>query len=287
MTKNANPKSWNLPVQWNGKRYSEAGDVPSNYTPFKTFTFDSGSPGDSLVSSDGFYSAEAVTGLSQSRSNDIAGPFGGGKVGKIAWTQANIGSFGGKICTVGVRPAEGSQCWIRIYHYFPNDFCFQNNGGGDAWGNTKWVRIQWESDVGPRHTFQIGNWSTSTCNNYGTMWGATTEGIGPTANLNFASPLQISKGGWHSLEWYVLFSTNASIGKIRCWLDGQYGGEVSGLTMPASGDIDSIVFGNYINGRSVINTFYIDEGILTFETPDDRDSNNLPMIGPNRKVEDF
>lgn len=293
MPKNANSKTWSLPVRWNGNRYSEASDVPTDpstlpqYTAFKLFSFDSGNVGDAISGTDGLFAPRVITGLSQTRSNDIAGPFGGGKVAKIQWTQASVDYFGGKICNVGFRPDDGSSCWVRIYHYFPNDFCFQNNGDGDEWGQTKWLRFQWTNDVGPRHTFQIGNWSNSTCNTSGNMWGATRESISTGQNMAFTNKPSILRGQWNCLEWSVTFSTNENTGKIRAWLNGDFVGEVTGVTMPDTVVLDSIVFGDYINGGSVVNTFYIDEGIITFETPDKLDSGNRPMIGTDRKVGDF
>ena len=255
------------------------------YTPARLMSFEGGTLGAVADGANAFVSAMSNT----LYSNDVAGPLGGSRVCHIEGQNLGGTVFGGLMAQPNIRPAEGTGCWIRIWHYFPDTFCFQNNGAGDAWGQTKWIRLQW-GDGGVRMTFQVGNYSSSACNSYGTMWGATDEGVGGTLNLTFTSPLQIPRGGWRCLEWHVHFSTDAETGYIEGWVGDDHSGRVYCQTLPSSSglELEELIYGDYINGGHILdNPWYIDEGIITFETPDAVDSGGRPRIGTARATGDF
>lgn len=295
MAKNLVPKTWDLQTAWDGRRYSDPDKVPiepgpdpgegPNYTPARLLSFEGGSLNTPAQGPNGLVWAVSNT----QYSDDVAGPLGGNRVCRIEGQNAGGTSFGGGLVSPGVRPSEGSDCWVRIWHYFPDDFCFRNNGGEDHWGQTKWIRFQWGTDGGARFTFQIGNFSPSACNTYGIMWGASDEGLAGVDNRLFPNQLQIPRGGWRCLEWHVHFSTEPDVGYIEGWVGDEHTGLTRCVTMPPTSlALTEIIYGDYYNGGYVANNpWYIAEGIITFETPDAVDSSGRPRIGPTRAVGDF
>ncbi len=260
----------------------------ASYTPQKLISFESGVLGAQAQGANSFVSAHANTLFSDA----VSGPFGGSRVCKIEGQNVGGTVFGGVLSEPNVRPAEGSGIWIRIWHHFPSTFCFQNNGltinnDADAWGGTKWIRVQWGGGT-TRMTFQMSNYSSTTCNTYGEMYGATNEGIGADIIQNFPSQLQVARGGWRCLEWHVHFSESAAVGYIEGWVDGAHCGRKMCVTMPASLNLTEIHYGDYINGGHILNNpWYIDEGIITLQTPDAIDAGGRPFIGTTRSVGDF
>lgn len=253
------------------------------YAPLKLMSFEGGTVNTEATGANGFETCMSNTLYSSA----VSGPLGGSRVCKIEGLNAGGTVFGGLMVSPDVRPSEGSDCWVRIYHYFPSTFCFQNNGGGDQWGQTKWIRFQFGAG-GDRLTFQMGNYSASVCNTNGLMWGATTEGNLGTINHEFPTQISIPRGGWRCLEWQVHFSTNPANGYIRGWVDGEYAGQVTCKTMADTGNLTEIIYGDYINGGHILNNpWYIDEAIITFETPDSADSGSRPFIGTTRQTGDF
>jgi len=288
-----------------GSVVGAGGGAPA-YTPIKTISFDAGTNGNQAWPS----AFEAIQGNATTGnaypyfSNDIAGPFGGGITAKMKWGGTLARYWGGRICAPDFRPTEGSELWIRFYHYFPQsvanggsdteNFYFRNQGDTDSWGSQKWIRLQWGPDTGsnPRQTFQLDTFGNSSASTQATgrMWGCTNEGFSTGQNITFPSPQTISRGGWKSLEYYVKFSDNPALGEIRGWLDDVPCGAVTTQTMSSNGahNLTEVILGDYWNGGGVPDDcLYIDEIIVTVEEPDAVDSTSFPIIGMDRMVSDF
>ena len=161
---------------------------------------------------------------------------------------------------------EGDEMWYRVYFYIPSSWSFYGTGNGFM----KWLRIACNEGghldlqvSEPGTQFRIYNWEVGT--------GEVT--------LNYAPP----RDRWFSLEWYVLFHSNQSTGKIRVWLDGALIGERTDSTLNSPTDYTGeIVWINaWNNGPAVIpQSMWCDEIVIcsNINPPPNTDGTNK-MIG--------
>jgi hypothetical protein len=87
-------------------------------------------------------------------------------------------------------------------------------------------------------------------------------------------------GRWQAVEMYVKFSPGDGI--VRLWIDGQLRAEQTGIATAASdGDLmDYAYFMGYWNGRcGQDQVMYLDDLVITTDTPENQDASGNPMIG--------
>ncbi|MBW2454024.1 MAG: hypothetical protein JRI68_05925, partial [Deltaproteobacteria bacterium] len=135
---------------------------------------------------------------------------------------------------------------------------------------------------------QLGHFAAQGCNDDGRLWGASREYI---SAYNFRPDDQdtpITTGSWHYIQWHIHFATD-STSFIRFWLDDVFLGQVDEVTVSDPGNhIDFIRYGDYWNGsphQDVV--WYMDEVILSSETPDTVDAGGRPYIAPSTRVADW
>jgi hypothetical protein len=206
-------------------------------------------------------------------------------------TTGNI--FGGRL-NLPTLPTivEGSNLWLRSYQYLPNNFCAGYQSGSDGYGDTKWLRIGFgregtDADAG-RFTLQLSNFTADSCSTGPILSKATLEGFGGGSLAVFPSPKTIPLGQWSAIQFQIYF--HPTNGFVRAWVGEDYAGEYSINTMPLALDkgIDSLVFGNYWNGKPAQDTeLWTQDIIATVETPNTLDLGGRPFISPSSRSEDF
>jgi hypothetical protein len=259
-----------------------------SYTPFALSDCDDGAVG------------EPATGL-----DALADTLGPGTVysdeqaldgaGKSCKTFAEAGQsyFGGRFRTPNMNVGDTGDLWIRQALYFPQGFCFGYGAGGDGWGATKWIRVEFDdgnpSTGGPgsRLTLELGNFASNACNSATEIWGAAREYAG-TTNCQPASFPALETGAWRMVQWHTHFAADGS-GFIRFWLDDEFLGQWDGQTLPSSlPKIDFVQYGDYWNGTPFQDVeWYMDDVIMSSETPDTLDAGGRPYISPQTRVSDW
>lgn len=231
-------------------------------------------------------------------SNDIAGPFGDTVCCKVT-AEVDESFFGGTFFTsaAGISLAAGDVFRVRLYHYFPAAFCAggSTDGPEGASSHKKWLRFQWgPNGSGSRLTMQPGGFASGSCAlaasgpSYG---GMTLEGFGGTASNHYVDDeTVIPRDEWVAIQWSVyLHETN---GYIRMWAGETFIGEITGInTLPdavGSGLLEYLVLGDYWNGQPHETTsWYIDDLLLTKETPNTVDAGGRPYIAPSVRASHF
>src|SRR5690606_19295988 len=113
--------------------------------------------------------------------------------------------FGGNLPNPSWTVDMGEDLWIRSYHYFPSAFCSGYGSNGDGWGNTKWMRVEWDNgSTFRRLTGQLGGFGNNSCNASGpTHRGVTLEGFGGEQNQWWTTNAQIPRDQWAALQWHI------------------------------------------------------------------------------------
>lgn len=267
--------------------YDDAQPQAPGYMPFALASCEDGPPGEPAVGLDALRSTEGPTTLysDEVRVDDVGQSC-------ESFAQAGENYFGGYFQTPGIDVGAGQDLWMRQALYFPKGTCFGHGSGGDGWGVTKWMRIEFDNggpagSPGDRLTLQLGNMALDGCNPTATIWGASREYAG-VANARPGSDVHMQAETWHMLQWQVHLATDDS-GFIRFWLNEQFVGQWDGQTVSAeSPRVSFIAYGDYWNGTPFQDlNWYLDEVIMTTETPDTLDSEGRPYIAPSARVADW
>lgn len=266
-------------------------DLDPQYEPFFLADCEDGRPGERAVGPDALesvvgqtdpkvvYATErAVDGLGQSCRT---------------WSLAGQNFFGGRYLTLDQEIGAGDDVWMRHALFFPDGFCFGfGTTPGDGWGATKWMRIEFDNGgpqgaPGDRLTLQLGNMGAQACSGQTEVYGATREYAG-AANLRPDNPTPITTGAWHMVQWQVHLAADET-GFVRFWVDDVFQGQVDAVTMSDAGNaIDFITYGDYWNGSPHEDIeWYLDEVIMTTQTPTTTDAEGRPYISPETRVADF
>jgi len=223
----------------------------------KTATFESGTIGNIANSTSGFDYAGTATKYSSDKSA------GGSKSAKMSWTTGNEGwnLTHGEI-TYPQNVSNGQEIWARGYYYLVSPWSWAN-----ASGASEFIKIL---RIGTTHGFHsfIANGSGHII--------ASNEpaGFGPITSAT------LDINAWNCLEIYVKLSTTDPI--YRMWKNGVLIYEDrSHVTLLNSGDvaIRSIIMSTWNGGVSQNQTEYVDDFVITTDTPAGRDATGHPMIG--------
>jgi hypothetical protein len=258
------------------------------YRPFGLATCDDGADGTPATGPDAL-SDVVGPGVVYSSEQRLDG------VGQSCKTSARAGHnfFGGTFRTPDMNVGDKGDLWFRHAVYFPTGFCFgYGTTSGDGWGSTKWIRVEFD-DGGPngrpgsRLTLELGNFAPQGCNAAGSLWGAAREYAG-TVNALSPNEAPITTGAWHMVQWHTHFESS-SAGFIRFWLDDTYLGQWDGVTLPTSKPkIAFIQYGDYWNGSPYQDVdWYLDDVIISSETPDTLDSGGHPYISAATRATDW
>lgn len=223
----------------------------------KSATFESGTVGAKAQGASGFdYAATRTT-----FSSDYA--HSGKMAAKMEWVAGDEGYANDFGWLGNFTVPNGGEIWARGYYYFAAPWTWQSLGGG-----YKAIKIlRMATDVGGFDSIMVGTDNKLLLSN-------EPGNVQPTLNAG------LDVGRWQCLEIYVKLSPTAGI--IRIWKDGVLIGEdTTHKTLAGSGNIINGVnaMSQWNQGPAQNQTQYLDEFIVTTDTPSQRDSHGNPMIG--------
>ncbi len=173
---------------------------------------------------------------------------------------------------------EGDQIWFRAYVYFPVGFDYSASGEG-----LKIMRIHTVSPGGANEGyFDI------LISNVGGGISIGSEVSAPAFYNNNPRPTwenqgsKTAKGVWQALEMYVKSSSIPGNGIFRVWQNGKliFEDTKTSTLRTATSASDLIYFFTYWNGNAPkTQSAYIDDVIITTETPNKIDSHGNRFIG--------
>lgn len=226
----------------------------------RPMSFEGSSVGALAQGGNGFDGAGSSTLYSNVRAN------GGSMSAVMNWVKGNEGW----LTTMGhidfpASVGNGGEVWIRGYFYFGPTWSWASNSG--TYSNIKILRAI--SDAG-------GMNSIISDSNGAILLSDESAGIMPMGSQG------LDIGRWQCLELYVKASSTSS-GTARIWKDGVLVAEFTGYnTLAGSGNVLTGVqlMGVWNNGVGNNQTQYLDNFLVTTDTPSQRDSHGNPMIGP-------
>ncbi len=289
----------------------------AGYTPFYTWRTDNKTLGQSVFGNGWAVGPSATEGqFTHHYSNDIAGPHGESVIGKfVAETKASLGNphgspYGGQLVNGSQITSQniqsGSHLWVRMYVYFPADFC-HSYAGPDGWGRLKWWRFDWPN--GNRTYIDLLQ-NNASCRTTTSMVGGGTEGYGNgvinpawgnltiNGDLDYPASDALTRGRWIALQAHIYF--HATAGYVEQWDGATYLGRnyMSWVFGPQHVDtwpnvepgqiMESFRIGDYWNGGPTKQeTIYFGDTIMTTQTPTTLDSGGRPYISPSTRAQDF
>jgi hypothetical protein len=233
--------------------------------------FEAGAVGSLAQGASGFDEAGTETTFSA----DVARS--GSTSAKMVWRYGTSG-FG---LTSGAfyYPADvpvGGEVWMLGYFYFADPWSWDASSTDECGCAIKTMRTH-VRDAGGNHTGYTSvitnNWAVPYVNC------ETCDGM-QGLNINQGEMVGLEAGRWHAIEMYVKFSPGDGI--VRLWIDGQLRAEQGGIaTALSDGDVmDYAYFMGYWNGRcGADQVMYVDDLVITTDTPENRDAAGNAMIG--------
>lgn len=233
-----------------------------------TSNFDSGTIGANASGASGFsYAGDQTTidnthshsGTQSAKFHWVGNNYGAGADG---WTHEH-GEFTGLTGT-----GSGIGVWARGYFYWPAGFNFT------AWQYSKLIRI---GDInGHKITIDINNAGSPSDPGKLVISNETANTMSDIPNTN------LSTGVWHCIELYDYQSSSSPI--TRVWMDGVLVYENKTDSTYEGIATNDVLFMSQWNGwdsHSTINQDqWIDDIVVTNQTPTGRDVAGNPMIGP-------
>lgn len=220
--------------------------------------FESGTVGQLAVGSSGFNAVTVGSGPSRvNYSNSQKNS--GNQSASMAWVKGDEGFSG----DTGEFAYSGStEVWIRGYYYFPSGWSWANGSGDNT--HAKTLRI---NETGQGFISFITRGAGP-----GQIMYSNEPAGGYEENLNAYMDI----GRWQCLELYV---KSGNPGIVRMWKDGVL---IKQDTSHATGSssAQALVMSQWNNGPTQNQTQYVDDFIVTSDTPSGRDSAGNPMIGP-------
>jgi len=210
----------------------------------------------------------------------------GNQAGSVSINQGaeGFGTWGGGF-NFPSRLGEGDSIWFRVNAYYPEGWDFSTPGAAEG---MKFMRIHSAAANGNNegyHALQISGGAT------GGLINASTE-INGTAFFNNNGPYpytkarrlgtDIARDQWGTYEMQVDLSSVPGEGAFRLWQDGNLIFEdLETATLRSSTSVlDFIYLYTYWNsGAPRTQTSYVDDIVITSDTPSNFDAFGNPMIG--------
>ncbi len=193
--------------------------------------------------------------------------------GTDAW-----GSFGGVFMFPSALQ-RGGEAWFRVRVYWPSGFDYTAPGAG---GRLKFLRLHTQTSGGAN----IG-YDDIYINGPGSnpQFQYIYETVDQWVPLGGAAE-QIKFNVWETYEFYVKFDTvpvsQGGQARVRFWKNGNLVRDISDkVTLSQStGKIDSALLFTYWNGNAPkTQSLYVDDVVVTSDTPPGRDAQGNPFIG--------
>lgn len=235
----------------------------TDFTAFYAGTFETGTVGNNANVE---YSGYSGTGFPIKYSNDVTGPKGETKVGKVPLpTTTGDNLYGGFLNTASPIPsAIGNEMWLRAFIMFPTSYCAGMGDHLDPWtGAIKFWRARFDTNY--RLTYMLGrqdNGSGELAHNAcGNVANVPVQGMinSEVSNANqYATTFPVlTRDVWHCLQWYIKFNTSGGI--MRTWVNNTPVISMTTATRPVGGSTydqlnDGMALpGDYYNGAPISN----------------------------------
>jgi len=237
-----------------------------------TADFESGTVGNLAKGTNAFSSTGNRTTFSNAKAHS------GSQSAKMEWRK---GGTGFSCCTGEMKfPQDvrvGQEIWGRAYFYFQSPWSWDYSDPTQA-HRVKIFRFHQKLQSG-KH---VGYNDIHERGTAGRM-AIAIEGMGPFKGLyngNKNGKAIVPIGQWVVLELYVLF--HPTNGAVRMWIDGTLKADYSGIqtAKDSNARMDFNLVMSYWNGGAPQNQVaYIDDVIITTDTPTNKDAAGNRMIG--------
>lgn len=227
-------------------------------------------------------------------SNDITGPFGETRVGKVLCLQPTPQNttadgpwafYGGAINGGTFSTANGADLWVRAYLYFPTSWCCgSGNANSDWFGSTKFFRLIWDGAY--RQTLLMADYAHNACSLPSqTPYLDVLNSEVSSQNVTLTKQI-LARDTWYAIQLHWKFNdSGAGIGEV--WLNStRLGRSTTQTNRPVGSQYDTCnamnVPGDYFNGSPYQTTaFYVANIIATQQAPNTLDSFGNPYISPS------
>jgi hypothetical protein len=207
----------------------------------------------------------------------------------------NTKPFGGSI-VMSSSAGIGDDVWVRAKFYLPSTCSFSYGDAGDGFGYMKFISIHGNSgalycqlespykavpgdaNFATHNLASIGDWGLVSCTGMGGV--------------------DVPMDQWFSMQiQFHIQQDGVGDSYERIWIDEQYLGQCthsspSTTGVPSGTTFNQFRLGDIVNGAAWIaggatNEFWMDDIIVTKQTPNTLDSGGRPFIHPLTKVSDF
>jgi hypothetical protein len=240
--------------------------------------FEDGAPGVKAQTPDSF---NGTAGRSSFTSNQAI-VLNGNLSGTVTVNQGEtgFGQWGGSF-NFPTALKEGQEIWFRVYVMYPTGWDF--SCGGCTQG-MKFMRIHTASSGGSNEGYM------DTLINGDTTGGKImvgNEALGPIFFSNNGGGTKyrgtaIIRDKWYAYEQYLKWSSVPGQGIYRVWQDGNLIFEdLKTATLRSSTSKSDFIYlyTYWNNGAPQTQTSYVDEVVITSDTPPNRDAQGNPLIG--------
>lgn len=208
------------------------------------------------------------------------------KEGSDGW-----GQWGGRK-NLPTKLYKGSEIWVRVHTYFPEDFDYNSSGAGNK---LKFLRVHTMSEEGGKSGSCVG--SNEGFNDWYIYPDTKIFGDRPFGFIkechgswrtfgSFKNGVSIKKGVWETYEMYLKLdnvpASEGGAGLVRVWRNEEFLGEFKDIpTLSTSKSYaNSFLMFTYWNGYAPkTQHMYMDDLIVTNEKPGSYDSGGRPRIG--------
>jgi len=259
--------------------------VQAAFTPFVTVKF--------LTGTLGQLSPEYRSDKNRSIlvANDIPGPFGENRIGKVMMYDNQLGYGGWIVGTENVPTPVGGHLWIRMYMYVPSSCCLgsDNEMSPDYWGQQKFIRVDWSTSQ--RLTLQLDGIALNACAPVATTprFSTISRELQNNTNIDLNGTV-MPRDTWQALQLHCQWSLGSG-GITEVWMHNTHCGRNTTLSNLPTGFTFSdglLVPGDYINGTMFQDTFIYIANIAVAtslpDTPAFKDSAGRPWIPPSYNV---
>jgi len=241
----------------------------------------------SLTFENGSIGAKAQSGSTQDFDDAAGGSYftneqvlSGNIAAKLTVTAGDtaFGRWGG-IINFPELLRKGDEVWFRVNTFFPAGFNWDSTSGGSL---LKFLRVHVQTSSG-------GN---SGYNDWYMTPEATTiphqflyEGQQQWFRFGAASD-EVQRGRWETYEMYIKLDNipvdQGGTARVRVWKDGRLLSEITGAeTLNSATDTSdrAHLFTYWNGGAPKTQHMYVDDIVVTSDTPSGRDANGYPMVG--------
>lgn len=242
----------------------------------RTLTFENGSIGDKAQSSSREDFDDAAGGTYFTDEQVLSGNLAAKLT--VSAGDTGFGRWGG-IINFPELLRKGDEIWFRVNTFFPDGFNWDSTSSGNL---LKFLRVHVQTSSGDNAGYND--------------WYMTPEATsiphqfiyeGQQQWFRFGAPSdEVQRGRWETYEMYIKFDNvpvdQGGTARVRVWKDGRLLSEITGAeTLNSSTDTSerAHLFTYWNGGSPKTQHMYVDDVVVTSDTPSNRDANGNPMVG--------